>query len=709
MRPFVVVVGLLALGGGACAQCFNVDFSASSGFASGSPASTFGGAAAQPGPWNSVPATGPGPFQLVDTRGQNTGVTISRSGTAMEASFNSPLTTGDYELLLDDFQRVPAPNGTSTLTISGLRPGDYVLTAYAISPGSDSERSRVNVFPTTSPNPQTVGGAMPSNGFVTAVTHALHSVPIRVDAPTLSITVTPLIGAGSINGLQLRLAAALSSRIYVDAAATGANHGGTWADAYPSLQTALTAAANSGGVIQEIWVARGTYKPTTGALRTARFTMRNNLAIYGGFAGTETSLDQRSPGANPTRLSGLIGSGLDGEKTYQIVDASNVDETAVLDGFIIENGNANGVSPFNTGAGVYSVNGSPKIRNCTFLGLKSSVTGAGMASRLGSPIVSNCRFINSQSTGGAAVFHSLGGNLRLVNCRFHGSAASDFGGAVQVFSGQAALVNCFFTGNHAVVQGGAAYIAGATGQATFINCTIVNNSAATTGGIYLTDGADATLINSIVFGNTDTDGATSVQGAQLASAVAGSVFTLTRNAVQGWTGTLGGTGNTALASSPFANLAGTDGVVGTGDDDGRLAEPPTGSPCIDAGTNALMPQDIADLDGDGNTSEPVPLDLAGGLRFVDVAAVADTGVGPAPVVDLGAFEFQASDPPPPPPACGGDANNDRRVDGADLSVLLFMFGQSVVPGTAADFNTDGVVDGADLSVLLFRFGTECAG
>ncbi len=60
-----------------------------------------------------------------------------------------------------------------------------------------------------------------------------------------------------------------------------------------------------------------------------------------------------------------------------------------------------------------------------------------------------------------------------------------------------------------------------------------------------------------------------------------------------------------------------------------------------------------------------------------------------------------------PPMCGGDANGDEVVDGADLSVLLGQFGQSVTPGTAADFNGDGVVDGADLSVLLFRFGTAC--
>jgi len=60
-----------------------------------------------------------------------------------------------------------------------------------------------------------------------------------------------------------------------------------------------------------------------------------------------------------------------------------------------------------------------------------------------------------------------------------------------------------------------------------------------------------------------------------------------------------------------------------------------------------------------------------------------------------------------PPSCPGDANGDGRCDGADLSVLLFVFGQAVTPGTAADFNGDGVVNGADLSELLAQFGRVC--
>ncbi len=64
----------------------------------------------------------------------------------------------------------------------------------------------------------------------------------------------------------------------------------------------------------------------------------------------------------------------------------------------------------------------------------------------------------------------------------------------------------------------------------------------------------------------------------------------------------------------------------------------------------------------------------------------------------------------PPCACtrsSGDANGDCQINGADLSVLLGQFGQSVPPNTGADFNGDGAVNGADLSVLLGQFGEPC--
>lgn len=61
----------------------------------------------------------------------------------------------------------------------------------------------------------------------------------------------------------------------------------------------------------------------------------------------------------------------------------------------------------------------------------------------------------------------------------------------------------------------------------------------------------------------------------------------------------------------------------------------------------------------------------------------------------------------PPPPCVGDANGDRRVDFADLSVLLATFGHAVTPGSGADYNADGMVNNSDLSTLLGRFGQSC--
>jgi hypothetical protein len=89
-------------------------------------------------------------------------------------------------------------------------------------------------------------------------------------------------------------------------------------------------------------------------------------------------------------------------------------------------------------------------------------------------------------------------------------------------------------------------------------------------------------------------------------------------------------------------------------------------------------------------------DMAGNARYVDVVSVPDTGVGPAPIIDRGAYEVQ----PPPPPACPCDLDGDEVVDGNDLGVLLGSWG---APGPA-DLNGDGLVDGNDLGIMLGAWG-----
>ena len=169
-----------------------------------------------------------------------------------------------------------------------------------------------------------------------------------------------------------------------------------------------------------------------------------------------------------------------------------------------------------------------------------------------------------------------------------------------------------------------------------VNCTFTGNGAGTDGGGLRSSQCDTAVTNCILWGNSDAGG--SDESAQLIR-YSGTVI-VAHSCVQRWTGTLGGTGN--IGFNPFfLDADGADDIVGTEDDDLRLA---IGSPCIDAGDNSGVPADTADLDGNGDTDEPTPVDLDGAARFVDVSVRPDTGNGTAPIVDMGAYEK------PEPPA-----------------------------------------------------------
>ncbi|MBU8922374.1 MAG: choice-of-anchor D domain-containing protein [Bacteroidales bacterium] len=219
--------------------------------------------------------------------------------------------------------------------------------------------------------------------------------------------------------------------LYVDVDAAGAETGVSWTDAFMGLQDAL-ARADLCGNVTEIWVAEGTYYASGTNDVYESFMLRNDLAIYGGFAGTESLLSERDLSANTTVLSGNIGiEGDIDDNSAHVVIGSYTDSTAVLDGFVIEWGHA--LPPGQQrGGGMFCNEGSPTLRNLVFRNNRARLVGGGIYFRNGS-------------------------DAKLYNCVFFENDASDFGGGIYNDVSSPLIVNCTFSRNRVDDSGAALF------------------------------------------------------------------------------------------------------------------------------------------------------------------------------------------------------------------------------------------------------------
>ena len=265
--------------------------------------------------------------------------------------------------------------------------------------------------------------------------------------------------------------------IHVKADAAGANNGQSWANAYTGLQAAL-AAAQSG---DEIWVAQGTYKPTTGTLRTVSFVLKSGVGLYGGFAGTEAERGERAWQTNATILSGDIGTTDTADNSYHVVIGADL---AVLDGFTITAGNADG----NFGAGMYSKDCSPTVTNCVFSNNRTNYyvgRGGGMcnessgASGSSSPNVSNCTFSGNGANVGGGMYND-GSSPTVTNCAFPSNGAN-VGGGMANYGASPTVTDCTFSSHMMGVGSG---MHNWYGSPTVTNCTFTKagNGMANYGG-----------------------------------------------------------------------------------------------------------------------------------------------------------------------------------------------------------------------------------
>ncbi len=150
-------------------------------------------------------------------------------------------------------------------------------------------------------------------------------------------------------------------RIYVDADVTSSGDSSRWDQAFQTLTSALSSVPASGA---EIWVASGTYLPTSGTDRSISFDIPDGVMLYGGFSGTESMLSQRDITANPTILSGNIGDvNSDSDNSFHVITTSGSRSVVTLDGFTISGGNANGTGD-TEGGGLLSANLATTLRDC---------------------------------------------------------------------------------------------------------------------------------------------------------------------------------------------------------------------------------------------------------------------------------------------------------------------------------------------------------
>lgn len=296
----------------------------------------------------------------------------------------------------------------------------------------------------------------------------------------------------------------LSTRIrYVKPVATGTGDGSSWENASGNLQNMIDELAknNPQNLPGEVWVAAGTYVPQvqviSGTTYSASFLMRDGISVYGGFAGDESSKQEREVGKMPWNFVNktiLEGSYYEHSKTSwnesnhkwtltsdsrHVVffsplpseGKSGFDKSTILNGVTIRGGYAQGgegVADFMTdrGAGVY-------------MGINATLE--------------KCIVTENSSTGNGGAVYMYGG--RVMNSLIYNNNADGDGGAVYVDN--AGIVLASMLTNNSANNGSGIYLAH-TGNWTdgkphpeylILSTSVVsNNTSRLNGAVYCAKG-----------------------------------------------------------------------------------------------------------------------------------------------------------------------------------------------------------------------------
>lgn len=275
-----------------------------------------------------------------------------------------------------------------------------------------------------------------------------------------------------------------------------ASDGLTWETAKATVQAADDIAWPHGA---DVWVAAGTY--------VGNITIRPSTRLYGGFAGTESALQERSIAANPTILEPTAGA------TTPVVNTASGTPACAVDGFTIRNGKDRGITAIssvitiannhitgNAGGGItfspdLLYEGACTITGNTVTGNSTPYSGGGMEVLSGGSVpcivARNDIRGNHASTGGG--IYCYGANVLVDSNLVVGNSAGDGSG---ILTGTARVVNCTVVGNTG--SGGTGGDGIYLRSGTVANCIVAFNAA----GVFLKGDGPTVMASNDVFGNT---------------------------------------------------------------------------------------------------------------------------------------------------------------------------------------------------------------
>ncbi|MFY0256171.1 MBG domain-containing protein [Chitinophaga sp. 30R24] len=251
--------------------------------------------------------------------------------------------------------------------------------------------------------------------------------------------------------------------VYVNIHSATPGDGSSWSSPLLELRDALMAAADPTSGITQIWVAQGTYKPTASTTdRKASFAIPSNVAVYGGFAGNEASLDARNAPANRVILSGdlndndkltngivLTAEDIVGNNSLQVVTTlGNTGAQILLDNVIITGGKADSVSVTQGyGGGLYNASGKITVSNTQFYGNYANYGGGAVLNGGQIQLINSICYGNNALQGGA-IYNSPTAQVQLTNVTISKNGAlNNLGGGIQLPLGGGIFYNTIITQN----------------------------------------------------------------------------------------------------------------------------------------------------------------------------------------------------------------------------------------------------------------------